>query len=75
MESYILLLPYLLLPYLLYIYIYVYLPESTSLKQLGELFVILLAGMCGVELFILLENFTPNRKRIVSQIIPLELRK
>ena len=68
MESYILLLPYLL-------YIYVYLPESTSLKQLGELFVILLAGMCGVELFILLENFTPNRKRIVSQIIPLELRK
>ena len=44
------------------IYIYVYLPESTSLKQLGELFVILLAGMCGVELFILLENFTPNRR-------------
>ena len=59
MESYILLLSYLLY---VYIYIYVYLPESTSLKQLGELFVILLAGMCGVELLILLENFTPNRR-------------
>ena len=61
MESYILLLPYLLYIYI-YITIYVYLPESTSLKQLGELFVILLAGMCGVELLILLENFTPNRR-------------
>ena len=60
MESYTLLLPYFLSA-LIY-RVYVYLLESTSLKQLGELVVVLLAGVCGIELFIFLENFTPNRR-------------